>query len=233
MPPDRPPIFGDTRDKVGLLPTQKSEVAQIIEDAGFLISEFQWSQDTSVYDKNVVVEVLTHRATEYSFRFDQDARFHQPRRSVVKPGRENETDILSADHWAQVLAHVQIWLQNVRDQVDAPDPWNEFRGFSDVWANPETPFTLGEIKAITARLATIEQYIITNTRATQQLAVDIHEKFEWLEGELKNQGRKAWLMMFVGTIFSQATSWGLNLKHIHGVIAQIGAVATKILPHPH
>jgi hypothetical protein len=166
-----------------LTTTQRNAVLKAIRESGLRPEDFRWQRLRSSVTKGspyatasyepLFIPVLTHEPTEAAFGFDLDtARGHHY--AVFHPGREGPTESINATVWSNELVYVREWLGLVKKEHETPDLWGEVGREQELVAPPSddeenTPFTEQE---------------------QEQIAVQLHELKELLEGRYHPQGEK-------------------------------------------
>jgi hypothetical protein len=108
--------------------------------------------------------------------------------------------------WDAIVKRVQGWADEVKE--DRQDLWkelNQTKGFlgEEPGKNIEnTPFTRDEHIEISARIKLAKEYIQTSDELTGEQVSQIEVRLNHAEEASKRIGRKDWLMLFNGAIFS-------------------------------
>src|SRR5260221_1281756 len=104
--------------------TQRNADLELILGAGFDATDFEWSEvnlgESYIGSETLYsVSCLTHRSTEYYFVFGESSVKCSPG-SRSKVEREYKVNL-----WSVKFNTFRIWLQRLRQEVDAPDLWAE------------------------------------------------------------------------------------------------------------
>lgn len=115
---------------------------------------------------------------------------------------------ISACGWQTILSRFSRWLKEVKSDLETPDLLADLQReaklldatFADATEN--TPFTLAEQNEIKARLRALAEHAqrTYSLSAAQMQALDA--KLDYLVEAARRVGRKDWLILFSGVIFS-------------------------------
>lgn len=197
-----------------ILVSQKNAVLNAVEDAGFDKSDFEWSGlgTNSVTYSNI--PTLTHKPTGYSFQFDyHEGDFMNPATRIARysPGRESASAYTPCDSWVDMLAMVGKWLQYILRETKEPDLWSrtDYENFQS-WTLPNTKFTPDEQAEVETGLNRVEALLIEHSDRTEKSLKAIKADIKYLKNSSKTSGRRDWLMMFIGTVVSKLSDWGIS-----------------------
>jgi hypothetical protein len=201
-----------------LLDSQWDSVYEVVRGAKFDPLEFKRGKTVGATYNGVVPE-LTHRPTDSKFVFDFDPRRNE-HGVAYTPGEEKPWDIAgSFVQWFDVILHVRIWLQNVERERSTPNLWAMLDEQRRLLAASEptgdtannTPFGPEEQAQIAAQLIEIRNLLV-HTHGADPKALE--SRVEQLTDASTRLGRREWLTIFLGTIFT----WTLE-----GLIPPAGA----------
>ena len=119
--PYRPSSNNDFHD---LLESQKFEIREAIDNAGFQFSEFSYAVVESEKMYSTDVPVLRHNKSNSVFAFDflkHEYSGEFLRFSTRRPGKETQLEILSPETWLEQLAQVREWLALIKRELNPAD----------------------------------------------------------------------------------------------------------------
>ncbi len=110
--------------------------------------------------------------------------------------------------WSFVPNRVKYWAEQVKQTLELPDLWaelhrgKEFLGEVQDASSANTPFTPAEQVSINQQLREIKEYVRrTCSFSDEQLSL-IEARFDQAEEAARHLGRKDWLLLFSGVIFT-------------------------------
>lgn len=109
-----------------LLKTQKSDVFGMLSQAGFSPGEFEWgTKKHTRYDggqTTYTISVLSHARTGYFCEFQPSGGLN------YSPGEERSVEFQQVvGDWRDVRDALSTWIECLKRQLNAPDPWAELR----------------------------------------------------------------------------------------------------------
>ena len=119
------------------------------------------------------------------------------------PARESE-----AFSWAKVEELVRRWADEVKRDVDTPDLWADLERDGEILTGARfvdvdnTPFTLDEQAEIAVRLLEIIEFAKTTYALSSAQVVELEAKFDAAKTAAGRIGRKDWLLLFFGVMFT-------------------------------
>lgn len=165
---------------------------------------------------------ITHVPSESSFLLEGDAG-HYTSTMTVGDGLPQP---LQHYTWPTVPERLQRWAEEVKRDFDTPDLWAELQREREILTGARyedvgnTPFTPEEQADIAEQLREIEEYVKkTYSLSTEQMSL-VEARFNDLEAATSRIGRKDWLLMFLGVLFSLIASGLLPpeaVQHILGM----------------
>ena len=105
------------------------------------------------------------------------------------------------------MEDVEIWARDVVAWADVPDLWeirHSWQSLSDAEydGTANTPFAPEERAAISGQLAAIRKQIKKSYDLTAEQEAKIDARFEEAEKASERLGRKDWILLFGGSVFS-------------------------------
>jgi hypothetical protein len=144
--------------------------------------------------------------------------------------------------WNNVPGRIKSWIEKILQYVEeveiyqnTPDLWDELErsreflsGYEQHFEN--TPFTANEQTQVSAQIQQIEAYIKATYRLTSEQISRVEATFKQAEQASHHMGRKDWLMLFNGAVFSLIltdlitpdTAQHIILTAIHGLSQLFG-----------
>jgi len=214
------------------LPTKyTNELFRLIESSGIPIAEFKLDRGilpvaigrftigtTSGWWKNYdwPVTVIRHEKTKSDYMIVQirQERFTGWWRFGARGWEEDPLPRMRIypkyeSSWDRTINSVQGWTEKVQEAIkDLQDLWEELsRNRELLDGEPgenieDTPFTRDEQAEISARIKRAKEYIRTSGELTSEQISRIEARLDHAEEASKRIGRKDWLMMFNGAVFS-------------------------------
>jgi hypothetical protein len=114
---------------------------------------------------------------------------------------------ISSD-WAEVTSSFGKWLTEIEESQKDPDLWEEHkrnRAFLSDQHDQDvenTPFTSDEQAEVSAQIKQVKDYIMATFELTSEQVAHVNERLDQTEQASKHLGRKDWLLLFNGAVFS-------------------------------
>lgn len=116
--------------------------------------------------------------------------------------------------WPELLSLVDTWARKAHDLAEeyanAPDLWAELRqGKALLFERQQfanTPFTGTEQSDISSQIQQIREYIKVTCELTGEQIAVVEDRLDHVEQASRRMGRKDWLMLFNGALFSLVLS---------------------------
>ena len=114
--------------------------------------------------------------------------------------------------WADVVPKIQTWARLVREGFEqytgTPDLWNELDAGRKLLTGEysNTPFTEDEQTEISSQTQQVKEFIKTTYELTAAQIAEVEERLDQAEQASHRMGRKDWLMLFNGAVFSLVLS---------------------------
>jgi hypothetical protein len=214
---------------VRLKKTEKSEIFLLVQESGLNPTDFTWTDERSNECEGIeavqfMISVLTHRPTEYFCEFGGY-------RIQYSPGRQQR--VQSERHhssWADKRGAAQLWLAELRKEVDAPDLWasiGQEKALSTAAASADLDnrlFTAAEQSLIATKLDEIKAYLLEGQQFAADQAEAIEREFAYLKESAERMGRKDWLNILLGGLFGLAVTLALDPEKARELMRLAGAV---------
>lgn len=115
-----------------LLTSQKNQVFEIIERADLNPADFDWSKikcHRCINDEEVIClfsKLVLKSHPQYFFLFEMYEDGHC---YTCSPGNELFEEEECPDIWEEQLVAVELWVSNLKDEIDAPDLWSDLNKY--------------------------------------------------------------------------------------------------------
>ncbi len=181
---------------------KRNDVFQAVVAGGLDPSECEFT-----YGNNAAT--LRHDRSKSSFSMGDDGHDHYMGWSGVG---DTKPERYGAGNWAGVLPLIQQWAADVKRyaEIDAviPDLWEELRLGKEFLADVQnnnagnTPFGPDEQAEIAQRLREIKERVQLTYSLTNEQMEHLDARFDGVEEASRRFGRKDWLLLFSGALFS-------------------------------
>jgi len=214
---------------VRLKKSEKSEIFLLVQESGLTLADFIWTDEKSNECESIeavqfLTSVLTHRPTEYFCKFGGYRMWYSP-------GRKERVHTESHySRWADKRDVAQLWLEELRKEVDAPDLWatiGQEKALSAAAASPDLdnrPFTAAEQSLIATKLDEIKAYLLEGQKFAADQAETVEREFAYLKESSRRLGRKDWLNILLGGLFGLAVTLALDPEKARGLMRLAGTV---------
>ena len=127
--------------------------------------------------------------------------------------------------WARVPETIKHWAAEVKRDFDTPDLWGELQRERDILtgarsgAVENTPFTPDEQVAIAKELSEIKGFVKRTYSLSNEQMLLVDARFDVLEEATRRLGRKDWLLVFWGVMFSVIVTSLLPPEAVQHIVA--------------
>ena len=166
---------------------------------------------------------IKYKWSESYFAFGGDARRYV-RSYIVEGGPDWTVDAYS---WETVISRLNIWLHDLKLDIDMPDLWADLRQSADLLAgrsyqaSENTPFTRDEQKEIARRLKEGAERAGQTLSLSDPAIHSLNEKVDYLIEAAGRTGRIDWKNACVGALISYALSVALPPESARLVIQML------------
>jgi len=200
-------------EDVQLLKTERNAIFELVTHSGLEVAHFEWGKFDRFEEPIVMhgityttVSVLIHVPSQFHYRFGKyyDQTFpgineRVERRDVFKQGSEYK--------WKYRITIFQEWLTRLREEIDAPDFWDEIgkakplalaaaeMPAEETFAEKEKLYFAVAVERIEADLHRLNQLTASQSEA-------IHCGFEEIKAEMNRFGKKDWINNATGLLFN-------------------------------
>lgn len=135
------------------------------------------------------------------------------------------------------MERVERWLDDLKRDLETPDPWAELlrkgemlEGSADE-AVENTPFTPEEQAEIVKLLREIKKYSKKTYSLSEESLLTLEKRLDYLEEAASRVGRKDWVLLFLGTLFTLVVTTVLPPEAVRGVLAILGTTIGHLFGH--
>jgi hypothetical protein len=127
--------------------------------------------------------------------------------------------------WVNVPEKVRRWAEEVKLDVDTPDLWAELQREREILtgaryeAVENTPFTPDEQAEIARQLREIKEYAEKAYSLSSEQMLRVNARLDEAEAAARRIGRKDWLLLFSGVIFTVIVTDLLPPEALHHILA--------------
>jgi hypothetical protein len=178
---------------------QRNSIFRAIEASGLDVAQCELDVDgdtCTVFERRSgATLVVTHSEHHHLVKWDI-------------PDGSNEQGGLRYTQWRDVLEAAGTWGRAVQYVVEVPDLWEELKELHEILAAAGTAaagdahFNYAEQAEIAKTLDEIKKFVREHYSLTPEQAAAIEEKIDALIEAATKVGRKDWLMILYGTIFT-------------------------------
>lgn len=227
-----------------------NRVLQIIRQAGFQESSFEWvtvkSRRSNDYDvPQLNFKSLGPRPGSFYFTFDWVGANHWIEMSPAPPDEEEvrdygpQPDRLIRKKNAtlgdkEVLQLFSGWLEALRREIQLCDLWSAIsdetaliEAASTAYRHNE-PFTEDEKRQISKGIHEIKEHLIQTQRLTAEKQTFVETRLSYLEEALGRLGRFDWLNLAVGVLMNIAVGVSLNPDSVRETFRIAGLLIGKV-----
>jgi hypothetical protein len=190
-----------------VLRSQKADLFRLVETAALDPREFKWETVAGI-DAGTTVDQLTHRPTNYYFRFNVVQQGHH---TTFSPGGEAAIETQFPGSWPGQVMYFTYWLEYLKRELAAPPLWEQLAGGEPLLeiaslpsSAPDTPFSEPERRAILLQFVEVRAYVSRELPPENMAA--IAGRLDDLEAAVTTQGRQTWMAFAVGVFVTLA--WG-------------------------
>jgi hypothetical protein len=129
--------------------------------------------------------------------------------------------------WTSVPEQVRRWAEQVKQDVETPDLWAELQREREILtgvryeAVENTPFTPDEQAEIAQQLRAIKEDLKKKYSLSSEQMSRVEARLDEAEAASRRIGRKDWLLLFAGVIFTLIATGLLPPESVHHVFMMI------------
>jgi hypothetical protein len=204
---------------VVLLKIQKNLLLDVIRDRGPEPTEFELSEDRTF-------TIVNHPPSRSTFQINSltGSSF-----GVISKIGDVSWPYLDRIEWSDVVREFMEWVGTVKLEAEADDLWQQLgrgNGLLQEVAQEDlsnTPFTSAERAEIAQHLQEIKDYLKESHAVSAEQFARIEARLDEVKEASRRVGRKDWLLLFVGILFTLVLSAVIPsdlLQHILTMTAQ-------------
>ena len=197
---------------VRLLKIERNAVFTLVQQSGLEPSDFDWKtehiQEPGEYGVVYAdASVLLHKPTGFFYKFgvysDQYSPGHAERIESVE---------LSVQKWDVRIKAVAHWLSALKEEVEAPDLWQELLRERRLYRLASAPqlrneqFSNDEKALVLKQLHTLREQIVSAHNLQSQQTEVLDRGLNYLGQSLDRFGKKDWLNLAIGTLINIAVA---------------------------
>jgi len=126
--------------------------------------------------------------------------------------------------WTEVPEKVRRWAEEVRRDVDTPDLWADLQREREILTSARyeavenTLFTPDEQVEVAKQLRAIKEYLKKTYSLSGEQMSRVEARFDEAEEAARGIGRKDWLLLFCGVMFTVVVTGLLPPEAVHHII---------------
>jgi hypothetical protein len=129
--------------------------------------------------------------------------------------------------WSAVVTSAGLWAESVEEFMKAPDMWAELRREKKFLSGEEyesasnAPFSSQEQSRIAAQLREIKGYLADRYPLSDEEISEVETRLDEVAAATQRAGRKDWLLMFYGVMFTTIVAALLPPDAVQRVMAMV------------
>jgi len=214
------------------LKSRRNEIFETIQSSGYNPAEFEWSDESSINYPGSTVPKLTHKPSAYYCQLEtlNGKTFFLG----FAPGSDDKIGSTYVSSFDSMLKVLTTWLGYVKREFEAPDLWAaayEEKKFAEAAASEPTnaPFSLEEQQYIASQLNEIKEFLRKTHDLTQEKLSFIEDRLSYLEDATKRQGRRDWMHLALGVIFSIILQLALPGETARELLRFMASIFSRII----
>jgi hypothetical protein len=194
---------------------QTNDIFRAIEASGVPVTNFELTTlHTEILRLKPPVTVIRHHASGSVLAIKPSPE-HDTFLTQEQFGPEDKHDLPSRYYWTAVLKTVKGWAEDVGKWIieadkyaKTPDLWNELYQSKGFFGGPHdqayenTSFTDSEQTQISEQIRQIKAYLENTCELSGDQMSQVEDRLEQTEQASRHIGRKDWLLLFNGAVFS-------------------------------
>jgi hypothetical protein len=186
---------------MGITRVQKNALFEAIIEHGLGPVEFKLSQGSTA------TKIQHDRTGSFFFISNDGLQF----RTDPQVGAASGLSAICS-RWQDVMREFTRWVRDVRVESETPDLWEELRRGNEFLSNmaqddlDNSPFAPAEQAQIATQLKEIKTYIAELRSLSAGQAARLESRFDEAEEASRRLGRKDWILLFGGALFSLVLS---------------------------
>lgn len=194
-----------------LLNTGKQDVFEVIRQGELDPFAFEW-KDAKSSDDSISRLVFKGQPTYY-FDFDVSSEGKWWPRCSPFGGRRDVR--FSATEWPSLLGLVGRWINDLKKELNTPDPWEalpSYTGVAELRVSPQVAnnqFTFTETEQVAKALGQIRKLMLEHIKGSKAHEQLLDQQLTYLIDSSKRMGRKDWFNLAIGALINLAMAIAL------------------------
>jgi hypothetical protein len=199
-----------------LLPSQKDELYNFIEEVGFSPMQFDFEERLSRFSPHQKATILMLKNSDYFFSFDTNRNSSTEHFAFYCPGQEAHTENAFTQSWVSQKNCFGRWLNYLKRELETPNKWErlnkEIQSLKFNLIPEEGKFTVNEYEELKSKLLILTGQISNSKLPIDQINI-INDKIDHLTDLAKDMNKFDWKSLFIGTIVSLIIQLGLTQEN--------------------
>lgn len=215
-----------------LLKSQRKQVWEAIQGAGYNPSAFTWDDSDELAEKET--EILSYGENYFAIDVSLSGFFA----CRFSPGEQQLTEHATFSDWPSVIEDFSLWLSYIEREAETPDLWAMLSEEANLVAAPKgeddnSPFSKEEQNRIAANIEQIKSHLAMMGSFTVQQLTGINDRLDQMQEASERLGRKDWKNYALGVITTVILSNGLNgdtAKEVFRISVQVLKWVFHVIP---
>ncbi|MGO9140325.1 MAG: hypothetical protein ACLP70_02575 [Streptosporangiaceae bacterium] len=171
--------------------------------------------------------IIDHLPSEALFSFTQTGSvLSEPLYSGLRFVEDGTSKVFKDEQWAEVDRNIWEWAREILELSVTPDLWAEYHRNGGVIPDAprdgdNSPFTADEQASISRQLGEIKNALSDSLGLSGEHLAAIESKLDEAEEASRRIGRKDWLLMFYGLMFTLIVTRIVPPDVVQHVIAMV------------
>ncbi len=214
-----------------LLNSQRTELYEILVEAGIDPSRTKWTDDQKDWTSD---EVETLEIGLCYFLFGpqgSDNKLHY----ISRPAPDGGVGVGEVGKsWREITSLFRAWTGYVRTELEHEDPWAKYSSFlppeSILTAEDNSPYTHAEAEQAAQAIKGLVSYLERNVPQYREVQVAYNVNFERMaESAKQGAGRVDWSNQFVGLVISLCVALSLEPETAAAIWQAWLSLITKLI----
>jgi hypothetical protein len=193
-----------------LLRSQRNRVYELLRENGLEPAEFSWAKEEIA--GSLVVSRLNYREGEYYFQFTS----HEVNAwCIACPGQYRSLDYEYPKNWEEQEAVLRKWMQFLKRELAAPDPWGELAkykvalGVREIQGECNEAISAVEAEGIGQALSRLADGLVRDLKLDEAGAAAVRAKLEYLAQAARRERSLDWVYTALGVCASLGAALAL------------------------
>lgn len=197
----------------------KNDMLEEIQKSNADPASFEWKEESFPFGIDLYpMWILKHIESDFYFKFYRDRAGifsfqHSPSSPGCYPSKEDW--VCAGDQWKSLLSSVREWLSILEEEI-IPDLWLQAKSYSVVGTSldttqiPNAPISDSEAKELDKALDNLLARIVEKFSPQEEQITFATRQIEHLKQELRQQGKRHWVLAAIGVIASIGANLALS-----------------------